>query len=378
MRVLPRSFVMVGVAGVVCTGLATNAPAATDFEGNVNEFFMEIDNWSSGLRNTNHNIGNFESDGEGVVFDPVNNPRETIEISDRDSSLDESSWDPSTNTYSGFNKVHLGDIQPGIRSKLTVKSGVLNPFDDFQVGRRQDTTGVVVQEGGTVRTGDDIRMTNEGDNSTAIYDYRGGTLDIGGRLRLGRSDGSNNSARLVVNNPDGGGKVAIGEGLIMGENPGSVGTAEFHYANGGTRTVQVNEELSLRNNDADPQSRSARLDLVLDEAVETDASGIPEDLALIATGDGIGGTGANAFYNADGTELLEQGDLVTAAFEDEEFAWEISYEGDITFSDAENSVVSGISPTGGNDVVLSGVPEPTTLGLVGLGLVGLVGRRQRR
>jgi len=365
MRRLSRLLITTGAAGIVCTGLTTNALAGTTFEGNVNEFFMDIDNWSSGLRNSNHNMGQFDVDGDGVVFDPVNNPREEIVVSgldsgDVDNELDMSSWDASTNRYSGFNKIHFGDVQPGQTSKLTVRSGILNPFADIQMNQLRDTTAHMVQEGGTVEVGSDFTMNHAQSNTTATYDYRGGTLEVGNRFRMGRSSDAGTS-RIIIRNPDNGGRISVGGDFDMAESANSIATAEFHYANGGTRPVQIDGELSLRSFGPLPETRSPRLDLELDEAVGTNGEGVPENLGLFATGDGVGGIsqGPNLFYDAESESFLEQGDEVSAEFGNTEYKWQISYEGDINFADPANSVVDSIAASGGDDVVLEGLSSVT-------------------
>ena len=168
-----------------------------------------------------------------------------------------------------------------------------------------------------------------------------------------------------------------------------VSIAEFHYENGGVRPIQVTQTLTINNGLVDAPSptatqgvRSARLNLVLDSAPQVTA-GVPQNLGLIdvdwnpsdiytgsltGTGD-LNGDGIfnndRVFSNANAPNPLaesaayNQGSTVSAVFGNTKYNWTISYTGNITESDANNSVVSSISGTGGLDVVLMGLSTET-------------------
>jgi hypothetical protein len=112
---------------------------------------------------------------------------------------------------------------------------------------------------------------------------------------------------------------------------------------------------------------SARLDLQLD-AAPTVTAGVPQDLGLfdVNFGDAFDGviTGSgdlgNLFSSVDASDVYEEGAEVSAVFGNTKFKWQISYTGNITWTDADNSVVDAIAgPGAGTDVVLIGLGTET-------------------
>jgi hypothetical protein len=172
-----------------------------------------------------------------------------------------------------------------------------------------------------------------------------------------------------------------------------VGIAEFHFENGGTRPIQVTRNLIINNGSVTTGTRSARLELVLDEAPTVDMNGVPQNLGLFDVDfafdsvidnsnfwqGAISGTGALGlfFSSADGSTLYTQNAEIAATFGNTEYVWNISYTGKISWSGcdettgtglacvgADNGVVGTIAGTGGNDVVLIGLSSEST-GLTG-------------
>jgi hypothetical protein len=108
------------------------------------------------------------------------------------------------------------------------------------------------------------------------------------------------------------------------------------------------------------------LDFKLD-AAPTLTAGVPLNLGLFDVdfdGDGTGSIIGNGsagktgmrFYATDGTTLLQEGNTISATFGGNTYNWTISYTGNITWSDANNSIVSAVTGAGtGKDVVLIGL-----------------------
>jgi hypothetical protein len=157
-----------------------------------------------------------------------------------------------------------------------------------------------------------------------------------------------------------------------------VATTEFHYENGGTRPIQVAQSLSINNGlQTDTLgTTSSRLDLVLHQAACAGASCVPNNVGLFdvdfdigfgSNGGIVGGLGSmgGTFSSADGSAQYTEGSTVSATFGGVRYDWTISYSGNITWTDADNSVVNTISgPLSGVDVVLMG------LGSVSVGIPG--------
>ena len=169
-----------------------------------------------------------------------------------------------------------------------------------------------------------------------------------------------------------------GDGITRG-----VGILEFDYENGNTRPIQVVSNLSINNGlDNTPQgafpasTRSSRLDLVLHSA-PTLTAGVPQNLGLIdvnfrnLVGGVINGTGdldgdgsfvddrvfsnANAPTHWPPASAYYQDSIVSAVFGSTKYNWKISYTGNISWTDDNNSVVNTVTGTGGGDVVLIGL-----------------------
>jgi hypothetical protein len=300
---------------------------------------------------------------------------------------------------------------------LTIKGDLtvgLNPPNTtaFQVGRSGSTAtslnlGSIVQATGTVSVPSsnlDIGQAEASGWGNGIYDYRGGILDVynnttGHGIRLspgGTTNGSGGVGRLIMHNPATPGYVrtysmavaaerTLADGLTRG-----VGVVEFHYENGNTRPIQVMQNISINNgldSSATPSTtRSSRLSLILDAAPTVDGSGVPQMLPLIDVnsqgllGGVINGTGDldgdgttnndRIFSSADGTKNYyprsawtrstlsshPQDDfLVSAIYNGIVYKWEVSYTGNITFTDPNAGTIGSVSDTGGVDVVLKGV-----------------------
>jgi hypothetical protein len=339
---------------------------------------------------------------EGVVYDPASDPffAAAAGLAYPTGS--------SAAGFAGFDygpqhiyRIYIGrNVSTGLTNKLTIKSGELVVEDLFKIGRSGSTLanqnlGIIVQTGGRLRKfvgGMDIAEGETSGWGNGTYDYRGGTLEVslegvdGIRVAHGGGNGqAGGKGTMIVHNPASGGHVrtwryqtasyrgsADGIFTVVADPDGvttGVSVNEFHYENGGTRPVQVANNLVINNGlQADTLGTpSSRLDLVLHEAACAGAACVPNNIGLfdvdfdigfgsnggIVTGSGDkGGFFSNIANSADYTE----GSTVSALFGGVRYDWTISYSGNITWDDAENSDVGTITgATTGVDVVLIGL-----------------------
>lgn len=343
--------------------------------------------------------GSWNVTGEGVVYDPDNDPFYEA----AQSLAYPSGYGPQSlyRLYVSRNTTN--------HNLLTIKSGNLEVESTTIIGRSGSTAteqnkGTVIQTGGTVRfptTAVDIgqREPPTAENpqrwGNGVWDYRGGILEVqqvsgnqGIRLSHGSTgNGAGGHGRFIMHNPTTPGRVRTfdftiasfggpaggAEGLDPdGVNTG-VGIVEFHYENGGTRPIQVDRNLSI-NNGLDEDGfgvRSSRLEFVVNEPACAGAGCVPNNVGLFDVnfnnifGGMITGTGDldgdsifnndRVFSSADGSTHYRQGDTVSASFGGVRYDWTISYEGDITWTDADNGVVGSVFESGGVDVVLIGL-----------------------
>jgi len=387
--------------------------------------------------------GQWDADGEGVVYDPVRDATAFASAAtlnyppngyDRDTIwrlfLANSTAEDATANGGPITGLAKLTIRGNLDTLNMPPTGSAATADTrFQVGRSSGVenvagNGLVVQESGVVRnnTGD----VDLGSIQTAIFtpgsgmmgtfgngtwDYRSGTLEIGlnvtgsgtpsnSRLRLsaGGSTAIGGHGTLIMHNPGNGagGYVRVQNMLVAafggqggfepdGDRTG-VGIVEFHYENGGTRAIQVNQNLVISNGQdaADSGIRSSRLKLVLDEAPIIDVNGKPNDLALIdvdsdgngngnriAAADGAGSLGL-FFSNADlaaidpldSNAVYTNGSIVTAMFGQSTYRWNIYYDGKIHWSDRNISLLD--SSMGGGDGIEGPVSGGRDIVLIGL------------
>jgi hypothetical protein len=152
----------------------------------------------------------------------------------------------------------------------------------------------------------------------------------------------------------------------------AVGTAEFHYvpSGGGVRPIQVNRNLSINNS----ATQSSRLGLVLDSAPTLDGLGAPPSIGLFdvdsdanAAGQINNTTGGDSarrfFYSPLGNISYPEGSTVSSVLGLTRYNWTIHYNGNISWTDIDNSVVSSVDwiadggsrPATHRDVVLIGL-----------------------
>ncbi|MEQ8848684.1 PEP-CTERM sorting domain-containing protein [Botrimarina sp.] len=362
----------------------------------------------------NDGTGPWDTTGEGVVYDPVNDPNYAAA-----SSLQYPTGSSAT-AFVGrdYGPEHLYRLYVSrnttAQNLITIKSGDLVLENTTIIGRSGSTAqnqneGRINQLGGRVRlplTNLDIGLSESSGWGNGVYGYYGGTLEAalegGTGIRLGHGRGGTGPSgvnRFIVGNGEAG-HIRVWDyssisyrgsedGVFTeGQDPNGVdrGVAitEFRLENGGTRPVQVGRNLTL-NNGVEASTGgilSSRLVLSLEEAPMVDGGGVPLDLGLfdvnfdIGFGDNGGvingfgdidndGVNDQIFASADGSTYYMEGDTVSAMFGGTRYDWSISYTGDISWTDADNSVVGTIlGPGSGNDVVLIG------LGSESVGLAG--------
>ncbi|MGE3640198.1 MAG: PEP-CTERM sorting domain-containing protein [Pirellulales bacterium] len=360
-----------------------------------------------------------------VVFDPANDPSFPAIAANPATHPFPAGYGPQTiwRLYMGREAVganNAGVATLRIRGDLSTDSTAGDTR--WQIGRSSGTAdvpsnGVIIQESGTVinNYGDvDLGSSDTGLAETfgnGTYDYRGGTFEQGlltttrFRLSAGGSSSAGGKGTLIMHNPDTDGHFRVREFYSASYGGGGtnnpdgvdrgVAITEFHYENGGTRAVQVAENMFLANGQNSPTSsqpsgvRSSRLNLVLGEAPTVNGGGVPNDLALFdvdydKTGDGIIGgavgslgltfSDANAANPLDPSAAYDNGDIVTAMFGASTYRWQIYYNGNINWSDADKSILDtslgggdGIEGMGtGVDIVLIGLDST----IVPMGLPG--------
>ncbi|QEG36450.1 PEP-CTERM sorting domain-containing protein [Bythopirellula goksoeyrii] len=420
-----RKLVAIGAALLTLHTIATPVHAAVSWDADgASQWWFNNVNWSDDMLPPNNssgavtdtqiNMGTGAWDqGEGVVYDPTNDPFFAAA--------------QGMSFPAGYGPQLLDNLyisrSTTLSNLLTIK-GDINFIDGIVVGRSSGVDGVATngrinQLSGVFSIPNDEFDLAGPDTSNAgigngTYDYRGGTLDIGatGGAGLRMSHGSNSTngvtleatgasgiARFIVHNPNSGGyvrsfdvAVASYAGVAVATDGGTtvrdpdgvnrgVGIFEFHYENGQTRPFQVPHNLSINNgfDAATGGTRSSRLELVLSEAACTGAACVPNDIGLFdvdfgeifngsiqGTGDLNGDTlNDPVFSSADASTNYFEGDTVSASFGGVRYDWTISYTGDISWTDADNSVVGSILGAGnGKDVVLIG------LGSESVGLAG--------
>jgi len=276
---------------------------------------------------------------------------------------------------------------------LTIKSGTLIQRDSgastfgtagtAQANIGRQGTGIVNQMGGTfIQESNviDLGQTQNSIGGNGTWNYYGGTLEAGLLNTLTSGSGNVAGFRLGAATASGAVGAAVGtmrvyntgaDGHIRAKdfqvssgsgNNGSQGTVEFHFglnqqASGGVRPIQVTRGLTINNSAANLQS--SRLNLVLD-AAPTVAAGIPQSLGLFDVDfdplDAFTGSTSGTFYDWAGANNLAEGSTVSATFGATTYDWTISYTGNISWTDANNSVISSITGAGtGKDVVLIGL-----------------------
>jgi hypothetical protein len=346
--------------------------------------------------------------GEGVVYDPTNDP-------DFGAAL--SIPFPATFNRQKISDFYLSRGTPD-SNRLTIK-GNLTFQGRVHVGmssgtRGLSTDGLIVQESGSVDI--PVRELDLALVDTAnvgfgngVYDYRGGTLAVsqlgGSGLRMSVGSTSNSSdgmkagpagiGKLVIHNPATPGYIrtkSLVTALYAGFDEGpvgpngsefdsevdsngittGVGIFEFHYNNGATRPIQINNSMTL-NNGVDRNTlgiRSSRLDIVLDAAPCLGAGCVPNTVGLFDIDfDGFGGTllgdgdldedgvfnDDRVFSNLDNTLDYREGDMISATFGSIQYHWTISYSGDITWDNANTGDLASVTGPGtGVDIVLVG------------------------
>jgi hypothetical protein len=343
--------------------------------------------------------GDWDVTGEGVVYDPENDPFFADAAARTYPTGSMLLTIPGIMRDYGPQSLYRFYVSRNTTGSnlLTIKSGDLAIDSTTIIGRSgssetEQNVGRVNQLGGIVRLPLSSLDTGQREASgwgNGIWDYRGGILEVsmfgGGGIRLsaGGSAGPGGRGRFIMHNPTTPGyvrgfdfNVAANEGsganLADAVNTG-IGIVEFHFENGGTRPIQVPRNLIINNGMTEiGATRSSRLELVLGAAPMVDAGGVPQNLGLFDvdfdndfTGTIIGsGHLGNFFSSADGSTLYDQGAMVSASFGGTQYNWTISYEGSIAWTNPDAGTVASIDASGGSDVVLVGLSS-VSVGLPG-------------
>lgn len=358
----------------------------------------------------NVGTGDWDTTGEGVVFDPDSDP--FFAAAANLNYPTGSAYAGSTyNMEYGPESIYRLYISRNTTNHnlMTIKSGELW-IDSTTIIGRSGSTAEAQNEGRVVQTGGalmmplstmDIGNSEDSGWGNGVYDYQGGTMEIsldggnGIRLAHGRDSGPSGINKFILRNPDSGGHVLTwdfnmisyrgsADGVFTeGEDPNGidrgVAIVEFHFDNGGTRPMQVARNLTINNGleSSTGATLSSRLDLVLDEAPAVDGLGVPQNLGLFDVnfdygfgnnGGIINGNGdiSDAFASADGSTHYAEGDTMSVVFGNTRYDWTISYNGLINWANAADSVVDSITGTGtGDDVVLIGLGSEALPGLLG-------------
>ncbi|MBX3433366.1 MAG: hypothetical protein KF847_08600 [Pirellulales bacterium] len=393
---LSRRLVIVAVALLATSALAPAARAAISFDASAGTgWWFDPANWgthgvgaappyrvpptSDGTTVTDTNLNNgWDFAGEGVVYDPDNDPF-YLSLTDDDYLGFPEGFDRDT-----IWRLYVTTGAASANNKLTIKSGSLEVVSGASAGyvllgrggTNPGLKGVIVQTGGSFRVDNDnmdvgTHQTNPGNGE---YHYYGGTLEVGLnaaaargiRLSAGGGSGTADSGYFGMHNGGAAGHVRV-HTFTVGSHidstfgtTQSVSTVEFFATSQGTRPVQVLNNLSINHQDdsgGSGSTRSAVLQLTLAAAPQIDGGGVPINLGLFDVGGAITGT-SQRFYTdsiANDGQLIDEGAIVSATYLGSTYNWTISYSGDISWSDYDNSVVSSITGPGtGGDVVLIG------------------------
>jgi hypothetical protein len=358
--------------------------------------------------------------GEGVVYDPsTNDPGWTA----AQTALYPAGFGPQKIQQLYMTRGDNNAATPAITDSLLTIKGDLE-ITIGQIGRSSDVADTignarVIQNAGKVVDTSTLEIggsdTSRPGNSGGLWDYRGGILSVSplsaNALRLSHGSTSTNTStllpagtitgpggvgRMIIHNPLTAGYVRVGnanlasyagladttDGGVTAADPNGTTTGvaimEYSIDNGATRPLQVTGNVTINNGltAATSGTRSARLALSITGAVAA-PGGVPVNLGLFdvdfdnplipdddfTTGI-INGTGTmgGTFSDVTGATQLIEGSMVSATFGATKYNWQISYNGIITWADAELGTLTSVAPgTAGidKDIILIGVSTET-------------------
>lgn len=336
-----------------------------------------------------------QTQGANVIYDPAADPfRPAADSLSFDTA---NGYGPQTlnQLYISRNTVNHNVLT--VNGNLTINANaIVGRSGSTGTSPAQQNEGKIIHTGGLLSIPNNVLDLGQREASgwgNGVYDYRGGSLQVslvggaGIRLAAGGGAGTGGVGKFIMHNPATPGHVRTqnlnvaanasidGNGNFPDGITTGVGILEFHYENGGTRPIQVVNQLLINNGEVATGTRSARLDLKLG-AAPTVIADKPQDLGLIDvdailddffTGS-IGGAGDKGrfFSSVDGSTLYDEGALIAAQFGNTIYKWNITYSGNINWTNLDNSVVGSIEGPGtGTDVVLIGNSIETLAGLAG-------------
>jgi hypothetical protein len=342
--------------------------------------------------------------GEGVVYDPTIDPNFPLIAQNEADYPFPTDFGPQVINQLYMSRNTTNHNLLTIKGDLTISAnGVIGRSGSTGTSPEMQNEGRINQLSGAVSVPNNVLDLGNREASgwgNGVYDYRGGTLEVGAvggnglRLAAGGSAGTGGVGKFIVHNPSTSGFVRanifnVAANAGQEGNPdisangvtNGVGIVEFHFANGGTRPIQVTRELDINNGAVTAGTRSARLDLKLDEAPMV-IDDKPLNLGLFdvdcfdddfftgfIAGDGDLGdffSDANAVNPLDPSALFDEGATVSASFGSTKYNWSISYTGNITWADQDASSIASIEGPGtGVDIVLIGLSVEAAPGLPG-------------